>query len=260
MENLLIISDFCSLISYLFKWKTMGKSVLRFFRYYFYPPIRIVIFGESGSGKSQLICALTNSKNSNIGRTRNIEKKYFRLPSGRRVALIDSPGHSTYQAQRYNLGDQIKAKKIRGIINVVSYGYCEADTAQDVSVFKTGENVVKEEYLNINRKKEVAQLDDWSRYVDGKNTAWIITLINKADIWHNKREDVLNYYENASPYAEKLSNYKNCCTLHTFEYCSIIAPFCDRPMVISIGEREKEKLHNTFIVELQKIIQQNGRI
>lgn len=227
--------------------------------FYFRSPVRVIVFGESGTGKTQFINSLL-SNNFTKGRTRLTERKRMILNNGRKILFFDTPGHQTLKEQRYKLSEFISQKKIAGIINVVSFGYNESDTADGVKIFKVGTDEVKEEYLRENRKREISQLDDWIRYINAENKVkWIITIMNKADIWFENRDSVTTYYEDGE-YGKVMNNLKLCCTLYTYPYCSVISPFCDRPMILSMGERKKKEMCTTLTSELINIVKTNGKI
>lgn len=227
--------------------------------FYFRSPVRVIVFGESGTGKTQFINSLL-SNNFTKGRTRLTERKRMVLNNGRKILFFDTPGHQTLKEQRYKLGEFISQKKIAGIINVVSFGFNESDTADGINIFKVGTDEVKEEYLRENRKREISQLDDWIRYINAENKVkWIITIVNKADIWYENKSNVITYYENGD-YAKAIAGIKSCCALYTYLYCSVISPFCDRPMTLSMGERQKKEMCTILISELINIVKTNGKI
>lgn len=227
--------------------------------FYFKSPVRVIVFGESGTGKTQFVNSLLN-ENLAKGRTRLTERKRMVLKNGRKILFFDTPGHQTFKEQRYKLSEFISQKKITGIINVVSFGYNEADTADGVKIFKVGTDEVKEEYLKENRKREISQLDDWMRYINSDNKVkWIITIVNKADIWYDNRANVVNYYEDGD-YAKVMTSLRHCCTLYTYPYCSVISPFCDRPMTLSMGERQKKEMCTTLTSGLISIVKTNGKV
>lgn len=243
----------------LFKVSFWIDKISYYINFYFRHPVRVIVFGESGTGKTQFINSLLKD-NFKKGRTRLTERRRLVLKNGRKILFLDSPGHQTLKEQRYKLSECISKKKITGIINVVSFGYNESDTAENVKIFKVGTYEVKDEYLRDNRKREISQLDDWIRYINSDNKVkWIITIVNKADIWYDNKTNVITYYESGD-YAKEIAALKHCCALYTYPYCSVISPFGDKPMVISMGERQKIDMCNTLTSELINIIKSNGKI
>lgn len=256
--DLQIFKDLISLICSLFKFASIYKKTKYWLIYYFRAPITIILFGESGTGKSQLLNCIVGENNAPVQRTRVTDTRTFTLPNGRRVNIIDTPGHKTYSHQRIILCQKsIIKKKIKGIINIVSYGYHETDVADEVKIFKNNTSEVKEEYLRENRKREVAQIEEWIDYIRNENIRWIITIINKADIWYKDYPTVKDFYENGE-YGNKLNELARLCTCHTFIYCSIIAPFYDKPMTIIFGEDKKKIKHDELMDFLIKLTSNNG--
>lgn len=230
------------------------------FNYYARAPIRVIIFGESGVGKTQFINSLLNRPES-TNRTRQIEPSTMILSNGRKVVLFDTPGHQSLKQERYRMAELITKKKIKGIINVVNYGYNEVDTIDAVKIFtEESSSIVKDEYLKENRKREISQLDDWLRHINAKSSVqWVITVINKADIWFENQSAVLAHYEEGE-YGIKLRQLSTCCHVDTYEYCSVISPFYDRPMTILIGDSKKRELRSNLEQGLINLIKRNGEI
>lgn len=249
-----VLRDVISFICNLFKFVTIFKKAKYWSIYYFRSPIKVILFGESGTGKSQLANCIIGNNFLSKNRTRVLDLKTFTLSNGRRIKIIDTPGHKTYTSQRKDVCRKfIDKKKIKGIINIVSYGYHETDVADEVKIFKTGTYEVKEEYLRENRKREIEQINEWIDYVTHENVQWIITIINKADIWYKDYNTVKDFYENGE-YRNKLKGIERLCQHHIFMYCSVIAPFYDKPMTIMIGESKKKEMHDEMLDGFLQII------
>jgi len=254
-----LLKDLINLICELFKFATIFKKAKYWIIYYFCSPINVILFGESGTGKSQLANCITGSNLASKKRTRVTEPKTFTLPNGRRINIMDTPGHKTYSPQRRELCQKfINKKKIRGIINIVSYGYHETDVANEVKIFKNGTYEVKEEYLRENRNREIEQISEWIDYITHENIQWLITIINKADIWYKDYSTVKDFYENGE-YSSKLKELVRLCPRHIFIYCSVIAPFYNKPMTIVIGEDKKKEMHDELLEGLLQIINSDVR-
>lgn len=239
-------------------WKIIkiGNILKRFrfiWNYYFSTPAKLLVLGESGTGKTQFINSILSKIPITSHRTRLGKENVLVYKNGKKVVFIDLPGHKTLYPERKKYIDNIRKKKITGIINVVNYGYNESDTAQDLSIFKVGTNDVKEEYLKENRKREIAQIEEWKKEItfDCK-LKLIITIVNKADIWYKQSDEVLNYYEKGE-YAKQLESLGNI-ACHCFPYCSIIEPFYNRPMIIEMGEQKKTELHNILTKEFLSVL------
>lgn len=224
------------------------------FNYYFRKPIRVVVFGCSGTGKSQFIQSLRNEAYKEQERTRLILPCRIILEDGYKLEIIDTPGHQSLEKARRDMCMDLVRKKVKGIINIVNFGYSETDQIDDNQVFKVGTNEVKAEYLRDNQKRELQQIEEWISFVDKKTKIkWVVTLINKADIWYNNKTNVFEYYENGE-YANKLQELKHCCALYTFPYCCLISPFCDKPMLLEFGEKEKQKYQEDLKSNFLKLV------
>lgn len=253
----LIFRDILNAILSIFKWAKLMPKIKYIVNYYFASPINIVVLGASGTGKSQFTKFFSGDSSKSIHRTRQVVIRTFTLPNGRRIKYFDLPGHDSYALIRKDVFEKfIIRNKIKGIINVVSYGYHEYENKEELKIFKTGTYDVREEYLRENRNREIQQLDEWTSYNLYNHISWIITIVNKADIWHENSDIVMTFYEEGE-YASKLSKFKDCLSIHTFEYCSIIEPFCNKPMKITIGESKKDELQNDFIENILQFIKGN---
>ena len=242
--------------------KNLMKKVIYFYNRYLRPKKHVIIFGESGTGKSQFLNAILGNPAIESSRTRYTHECTLILENGRKICFYDSPGHTSLQQDRIRLTDKIRNRKIDGILNVVNFGYSESDTAQSLSIFKVPNDKeqkireVKESYLNENRKREISQLDEWFNLIrSDTELKWIITVINKADIWYEQREEVIDYYENGK-YGQKLQQLDRCCKLYYYPYCSVISPFGGSPMILSMDEREKLRMHHKLLAEFVEIIKQ----
>ena len=174
-----------------------------------------------------------------------------------KILFYDAPGHITLKNEREKLQKLIANNKIDGIINIVTYGYNDASEAKDVPIFKSGSQFgeVKEDYLRTNRANELAQLEEWKDRINSYNgIKWTITVINKADIWHSQKDEVVGYYERGDYYDNFTKLIQRVCHTHVSEYCSLIAPFGKKPMVLTFSERDKIRLHNALLRELNDII------
>lgn len=251
------------LVRYLIRFDKWIDGIIYVFNYYCRSPYRVAVFGTSGAGKTEIIRALVEEPvgERDPERTGFYQKKVMQLKNGRKILLIDAPGHSTLVTERNAVTEMIVGKKIKGIINVVTYGYNEAIETEDVTIFKvpsTSSSVtreVKDEYLNTNRKNELNQINEWSKFITGKSKIeWVITIVNKADIWYNKKEKVLDYYNNGEYYTGFTSSISQVCTTNVFPYCSLIAPFGKKTMLLDFSEREKTKMHNDLKKNLLSLV------
>lgn len=147
-------------IKLLFSIPRWVKRLVFAWNYCFYKPTRVLLLGVSGSGKTQFLNSFLGIPMLEDNRTYVPEDKFYYFPNGRKIQFVDLPGHVTYEVARKKYIDEITKNRIKGIINVVNYGYNDAEVNQ-AEVFKAGENEIKSAYLRDNRKNELIQLNEW---------------------------------------------------------------------------------------------------
>lgn len=237
----------------LFNVPRWGKRLIYVWNYCVYKPTRVLLLGVSGSGKTQFLNSFLGIPMLEDNRTYVPEDKYYIFPNGRKIQFVDLPGHDAYKNTRQRYIDEITKNKIKGIINVVNYGYNDAEV-NEADVFKTGENEIKNAYLRDNRKNELDQLDEWlGRIHSGSKPQWLITIVNKADIWYEKKDEVAAYYENGE-YGNEFIEIKRVVPHYIFQYCSVINPFGGRPMSIIMSERKKNEMQKNLRESLLRLI------
>ena len=225
--------------------------IFKYFNKYCRKTIRVLVVGESGSGKSQFLSTLQNRSDFPRQRTTVTECIKLKLPNGRQIEFYDTPGHQLLKMERGKTLNELNRRKFDGIVNIVCYGYQEVEGVDPNIVFQ-GENV-KESYLNENRKKELKQIEEWlGRIDDSCGIRWILTIINKADVWFDKSKEIMPYYIEGD-YRHQLETVGRFIRLDVVPYCSVIAPYLDRPMRLLIGEKEKYALHLNFCKSISKL-------
>lgn len=212
-------------------------------------PLKIAIFGSSGSGKSCFL-SLFNGQKFPKESTRYNEEFIFTLPNGRKIRFVDCPGQTSYLSERNKIRKRILKGDFHAIINVVCYGYNETEN-MDLSIFDDQGNV-RRQFLEDNRRIELNQLDEWINDIDNNSKIkWILTLINKEDIWKETQEEVMTYYREGE-YHRKINALSRVCPIHTRPHCSIISPFGGRPMMLNLSESQKVDRHLELIKQLQE--------
>jgi len=234
----------------LFRWKNLKWIRNRVFS----PTLRVVVYGESGAGKTQFLYTILGNGKIAGQPSQNIEHKKMTLEDGHLLEFIVTPGHKSLKAARDSLRRELVNGKITGVINVVNYGYlCNEDT--DLSkVFQAGSTNIKAEYLRDNKKRELDQIAEWIDLIDKDcKLKWLITIVNKADVWYDQRDSAMEYYKQGA-YYEKIKVISPCCNnIECFPFCSTIHPFCDRPMLLNMSEQKKRDMHQAFYDELSRL-------
>lgn len=217
---------------------------------------RVLVYGDSGVGKSQFLNTLTGNNAYVTQRTRMNEKYILTLASGRVIEFIDTPGHQTASVIRKTALDYLTKGKIDGIINLVNYGYQDSEELQShpEKVFNVDTKEVKSSFLNDNRKLEIARTEEFlDRLTPGVHLNWIITVVNKADIWFANKKDVYEYYTEGE-YGQKLASLIHSVKLYTAPFCSVITPFANREMKLIFSERDKKQMFDTLTHHLDTLI------
>lgn len=233
--------------------KDFTKLFLKLRNRYLHKTQRIVVYGVSGVGKTEFLNSILGNNFSNGQRTQDLIEYPFELPDGHKVIFIDTPGHSTMSAVREGLQRDYAKSKISGIINIVSYGYQSTPETAVANVFKAGTNEIKEEFLRDNFKIENSQLLEWERYVKADNhVKWFMTVVNKADLWYDNHDAVMEYYR-AGDYYKTIRGIEHCCNIHTFPFCSIMKSFMGKFRSLQYSEVEKKSMHEELISQLQRL-------
>ena len=94
------------------KLPEIWEGVKRKCRKWFLRPRRIVIYGESGSGKSQFLHThLGKQEDFDEQRTQTIEEYPFELSDGHKVIFIDTPGNQSLGFIRKTLQERYAKKR-----------------------------------------------------------------------------------------------------------------------------------------------------
>lgn len=238
----------------------VSKVKISKFRYcwnrLFKSKVKVIVYGDSGVGKTQFLNTITGRNAYTPQRTRRPQKLEMTLSTGRVVEFCDTPGHqSSYQLRSSSL-DDLTRQKIKGIINIVNYGYQDADDLQmDPSrAFNVDTGEVKDSFLRANRQLEIKRTKEiLSRVNPNVKPDWIITLVNKADVWYSQRNDVYKYYMDGE-YGEMINRLEYSVKLFVVPFCSVITPFANREMRLIFSERDKKQMFDVFIDHLESLI------
>jgi len=212
---------------------------------------RIIVFGVSGTGKTQFINSLRGKLSVP---TRTLANHTFDYAiDDYPIKFLDTPGHSTLYDRKKAI-QEILAEGVEGVINVTSYGYEENPEVELSHIFDEEENV-RESFLSANRQGELERLGEWLPWIDQKNVGWLINLVNKADVWWDDVEKVNAYYANGT-YAGKFEKIKDFRHVSTLPYCSIIKPYYDVRNSGRFGEIQKGQLICQLIDQLETLIKE----
>lgn len=189
----------------------------------------VLLCGTSGVGKSQFVLSMQDAAAPPISaadRTRGWRRAKV-TKDKRKLELLDTPGQVGEGAIRRKAHLQaLKAKRF-GIINVVANGYHEGTASERSAIVQVnGEYQVRPEFRKKNLELETQSLAEW--YIEMLGAQWLITLVNKADLWWHPDtyESVLNYYSGEGAYGKKLESWQG---KHiVLPYASTSKPFYER--------------------------------
>lgn len=242
------------------KFPTAVRKLCVWTRKTFSPHAVVLVYGESGAGKTQFLsklCHVNNSEADDIpARTRDFHVYQLQLPDGHIIDFIDIPGHKTYKNIREKVRNQIQNGEICGLINIVAYGYLFTNEVDISTVFKGCSSEVKSTYIKDNLKKEINQISEWKDCIGTKSSVdWVLTIVNKADIWFEQKDDAMEYYTEGA-YYKAISELHHSCSLHVMPCCSIINLFGGRPMKVCIGDKEKHEFFAEIRDSLTNLVYQ----
>jgi hypothetical protein len=171
--------------------------------------VDIPVFGAGGNGKSTLGDLFDGTNPFELGGSYN--------PSTitETVALKkEMPGGLSFLPGQENKVDKFWSPAIhrlndgqcKGFINVVSYGYHSIETLESFAQSELYEqNQSPEEFLdaflNDSREQEIKLMELLvDKLMISNQKIWLVTLINKQDLWFDSKEDVRNHYEKGAYY------------------------------------------------------------
>ncbi len=211
---------------------------------------KIIVFGISGTGKSQFINNLKN--NLRISESTTVTDKVRFNVDDIPVEFIDTPGQEAKNVLRAEEVRGIIKGGVEGIINVVSYGFEENSELDAGNIFTTNSKL-KQSFLKINRKSEINRLNEWLPHIKPDDVNWILNLVNKADLWHDKFSEVESYY-NSGKFKKAFEHHEKFMNIVTLPYCSIIKPYFNKYSAGTFGELDKSRMHNYLLSQFYKML------
>ncbi len=220
---------------------------------------RILLLGCSGVGKTNMLQSLSNPYPAAIrreDRTMYTEARKL-VVKGKYYHFIDTPGDTYFgrDARKQTMREAMAAKGgIAGLLNVVCFGYHEYHIRR-ARVF-TGDSTVSPDYLVRHREAEINQLHEWTQVLgDVLTSHWLITVVTKADLWWNRRSEVIDYYQKGA-YFDALGDAKS---LHqrVLPYSSVFRKFYGQGPMCGTFDQEsrniaRERLLDSLIKALLK--------
>ncbi len=201
------------------------KGWLKRIRDLFRKSHRILVLGATGTGKTQMIESFNEHMPDAIHyMDRTVGIRSHRVDNiGEAFKIIDTPGEEERsKAKRMDAIKEALRKGVSGIIDVVSYGYHEYDV--DIGAAFNLDGSVNADFLEAHRAAEGRALREWTAILgDRKTTGWLITVVNKADLWWDRKDEVLEHYKSGT-YSKSLGDARSLGPI-VLPYCSVCHRF-----------------------------------
>ena len=217
---------------------------------------RILLLGCSGTGKTNFLQSLVTLLPEPIAREDRTLYTQAKNVMMKRQAyrFIDTTGDVARDSDRKQaIREAMSAKGgIAGIINVVCYGYHEYQVTRNKVL--AADSTVKPEYLELHRQEEIKQLSEWTEIPGDRLTAgWLITVVNKADLWWPEREKVIAHYANGD-YWRSLGSAQ-VLKPRVLPYCSVFQRFYGEAAMSGIfDQKDRDKCRERLINALVKAL------
>ena len=219
---------------------------------------KILVLGATGVGKTQLIKSLVSEipqAISNMNRTESNDEYYFKI-SENIFVFVDTPGQEYHKSKRKEETLEAMKQGIEGIINVAAFGYHESRIGKDKVFDENGK--IREEFLKERQKVEINLLSEWTELLGDKGTSrWLITLVNKADLWWDNKDAVLSYYESGQ-YFEALGSAKTL-SPSVLHYCAVFHKFYgESPISGYFDDKDRVEAKENLLAQLISAIGKGG--
>nr|VFJ91659.1 MAG: small GTP-binding protein domain-containing protein [Candidatus Kentron sp. LFY] len=157
--------------------------------------VKVLMLGSSGVGKTNLIQSLTTDMpevihySTRTSGTPASSVEIDKVP----FSFIDTPGQEAHESiRRQAIREHCGSLDL--LINVVCYGYHEYARGKARAI--TQNETINPEYLAVNRRREIRELQEWSGILGGTVTDYrLLTVITKADLWWHLGDRVFSHYE-----------------------------------------------------------------
>ncbi|MEW6347887.1 MAG: GTPase domain-containing protein [Thermodesulfobacteriota bacterium] len=215
---------------------------------------RILLLGASGAGKTQFVESIADAltdRLSPIQRTVAVEKRKA-IIHDYPFLMLDTPGQRMDEAKRKKAITEAIGTGVEGIINVVCWGYHEADEAdRSKAIPSKGNLIAKPDYLKERRDIELELLSEWVPWVDAGVSNWILTLLTKADLWWPDNDNAIRRYYEDGEYATIIR--PTAISHSVVPYCSVIEPFYGTRTGGRFGDHQRAALRHHLLETLVRM-------
>ena len=172
----------------------------------------MLILGHSGTGKTSLIknVLMPGIKSIPSESTRESYELLCAPKNRHKTILVDTPGNPLFFNELKEQLEAVGAGQFLGIINVVAYGFTDPrhiTPDRDVPpAYASSDRKVNADRLSIERQAELEFLRIWlvsNNWLHDKIN-WLVTIVNKYDLWAEYQSEVLSYYQPGSEYGDTI--------------------------------------------------------
>jgi energy-coupling factor transporter ATP-binding protein EcfA2 len=214
---------------------------------------RVLVLGCSGAGKTAFLESLTGAVPAAISRLNRTEfAQDHRIKISKSLfTFVDTPGQEGHTDLRLDAARR-QRKPIAGIINVTAYGFHEGNIGK-ASAVSAGQ--AKASYLAAKREEEIRATAEWIGVFGSRDYAsWLITVVNKADLWWRDRDAVIEHYTKGA-YGKKMAAAKELRPV-AIEHCSVFQPFFgEAPMDGIFGDADRIRMRGHLLKQLLAAIE-----
>jgi len=165
--------------------------------------VRLGIVGAGGTGKSTLGKTLNGTHFEMPPKYReSLAVEKYKLEDVGFSTLLVFPGQSERADFRWQpFFEQLVRGKVRGVINVVSWGYHSFPEIgyKEHKCYQEGMSIedFMEVYLHERRQVEISLLKQVVAHLkNSQGKIWMLTFVSKQDLWWDRRQEVKEYYVN----------------------------------------------------------------
>ena len=185
---------------------------------------KILVVGNTGTGKTALVRNLLASEP--LPEPPDESTKYSEEIIGKNnVILVDTPGNRPFVSELNKQLEQVGAGRFLGVLNVVAAGYNDSlarSVKEDDTPAYLDDGSLNESFLREWRDDDLKFLNDWflsQRWLQGR-VGWMITAINKYDLWNADESNVMAYYGKEGEYGKKIADIIGRANYFTVAVCA----------------------------------------
>ena len=240
-------------------YEYLGELILAFRRRSF------LTIGFSGTGKTELLRSVTRANIQDDPRMPTIHTTTgLGTVGATKLVVVDTAGNvSLFETIVRQEIERAQSGGYLGILNVTAYGYNEPRggyrlSSKHVDVYADDSNMVNPEFLEIERKNELAFLQRWLEIASASGQiGWIFCAMNKYDLWRHQADEVRHHYGPDGPYGRLMreafgrsfleGKYQTC------EVCAALSNFHGRqPEAHSdYSRRDAAELNAVFLAKFE---------